>query len=194
VSRKPRLYLAFLAVVSVLAVVPATSSAAQFNWSEQGTFSSKALGPQVLNLAGGSWGSVRCGAAAGSGTHASTQVAYLDLKVTYSNCSAFGFAGPKVSPVTYRYYADGRVDILTPLTIEVSTYCTMKIEPHNNLTAVQYANNGGKLKIENAISGIAHTSSGPAAGVVCPPSSSNGTLTGLNELERVGGGTVGWQP
>jgi len=192
---RSRLFLAFAAAAALMAVIPATSSAAEFKWSATGSFASKALQPQVLTLASGPYGSVKCTSASGQGGLTSTDYSQFELTVSYSGCTAFGFQGVQTTAVKYRYHADGRFDVVTPLTVSVPfAACTLTIKPQANRTAVQYANNGGRIIFENAVGGIAYTTEGAGVGQLCPASGSNATLTGSNELERVGGGSVYWQP
>jgi hypothetical protein len=179
VSRKPKMYLAFSAVVALLAVVPATSLAANFQFGGGQNILSKSLERQQLTVKAGP---VKCWAS-GSGVPATS--GRFDLTVTYSGCTAFGFANVNVSPASYRYNADGELDLLNEVTIKVlGAGCTFVLKPQSNLSSVAYSNNGPRLISKKTISGITYTSSGG----LCGASGSDATLTGDEEMEQVNGG------
>jgi len=185
-SRKPRLYLAVVAVLAVTALVPASSSAAQFHWTNTKTIVSTALDKQVFTF---NAGAVKCTNAAGFG-EPSLSAQILDLTVSYSSCTAFGLGGVKVSPVTYRYHADGHLDLLTPLTIRSELGgCEVIVSAQNGLTAVSYTNNYNRLIEKNAVGGISYTTKGSG---ICGSGGTNGALTGSNEWEQLSG-SIAWE-
>jgi len=169
------------AALALAAVTAAGASAASFTASATGTLTGTQTSNHVFTTGGG--GSVTCKKAHMHGTIVSTAAASQHVTVTYSECTAFGFAAT-VSPGTFELFADGRVDIENTITIKVFG-CTTTVKPQNGLKAFSYHNKSGKLESTSAVSSIVSTAFDfPCSG------GSNGTTTGSFLIERVGGGTL----
>lgn len=195
--RKSKLYLTFAAVLALMAAVPAASSADQFHWSTTGSYASYPLENPVFTLEGETEpsGILKCTKAAGSGALTYTDFSFFDLTVQYSNCALFEFIVWKPLEVTYRYHADGQLDLLTPLTHTLSPFdwCTLTIPAQKDLGTVHYANNYNKMKIDHEIEGISYSLKGPSQFGCAAASRTDGTLDGLTEMGMVGGGSVNWE-
>ena len=181
-----------LGVLAVLAfalsaTVAASASAAAFTYSATGSLSGKALETQVFTTAAGQ---LKCNVAETSGTISSTDFSQQHYTVNYKNCTAFGFASVHVSPATYQFTANGTLHVKNTITINVTFGgCHQTVGPQT-VGSLNYANNGGKLKVTFNLSGITYTTTGG----LCGASGSNGTFTGANEIERVGGGSISHDP
>jgi hypothetical protein len=188
-SRQPKMYFALAAVAALMAIVPATSSASYFGYEVGGDFSSEQLEPQELTFESGY--KLKCSKAYGSGkteSYAPAQSIYLT--VNYSGCTAFGLGWVKVSPVKYRYGADGTLDLRNQVTIDVALGgCSVVLSPQSNLGAVTYTNSGKSVVVENAVGGIAYTTAGSG---ICGSSGTDATLTGRNEMKLNGGYSRLW--
>jgi hypothetical protein len=94
-----------------------------------------------------------------------------------------------ISEAEYEFTAPSTVHILNTITITVTgeEECTITVKPQT-VGNVAFSNSAphGKVIVTPAINNIAYTSTGK----ICGASGANGTYTGKNEVERVGGGFV----
>lgn len=181
------LRMAVVLVFAISAVVSAQASAAPtFTYSATGELTGHALNTQEFTV---SAGTIKCLSASSSGKIESTNFAEQHLTVAYSSCSAFGFT-PEVSGGTYLFKANGEVQFASALKFNVPAIGCSITFTTQTAKAVAYDNNSGKLIQTSNLSGLKYTSSGG----FCGASGENGTFKGNNEIERVGGGTVAFDP
>jgi hypothetical protein len=173
------------AAFALVAMTAVSASAATFTASATGTLTGTSSTNQVFTTGGG--GTVTCTHAHTHGTIVSTAAASQHVTVTYTNCTAFGFAAT-VSPATYELYANGEVDVENTITISVFG-CTTTVKPQKGLKSVSYTNSAGQIIQHSAVKNIVSTASGfPCSG------GTTGTYTGSNVIQRVGGGTLTYDP
>lgn len=180
-----------VAALALAATTAAGASAAQFTASETGTLTATQTGNQVFTTTEGGAGKVTCKKAHTTGTIVSTAATSQHVTVKYSECTAtFGFSfAATVSPATYLLKANGEVDVENTITINVPGLgCKTTVGPQKGLKSVSYDNKAGKIEQTSAIKGIKSTGEG-----LCP-GGTTGTYTGNNLVERVGGGTLTWDP
>ncbi|HEX6153454.1 MAG TPA: hypothetical protein VFZ19_08035 [Solirubrobacterales bacterium] len=172
-------------VAVALAAITATgASAATFTSSATGTITGTQTAAHIFSPNGSS--KVECKKAHLHGTIVSTSGASQHVTVTYSECTAYGFAAT-VSAGTFELYADGTVDIENTITVSVpAAFCKTTIFPQSGLKSASYTNASGKLEMHFALTGIVSKGEG-----FCP-GGSNGTTAGTFLVERVGGGSLGW--
>jgi len=176
-----------IAVFALSAIGAASASAAQFTASATGSITGKATATQVFTTNGGQ---VKCSVAASSGTIKSTATAEQTVEVKVSGCTAFGFVNTHVTPIQVNFTASGEVHLENTVTITpTGAGCTQSVAPQT-VKSTGYSNNAGKVKVTPNVTGITYTSTGG----LCGSSGANGTLTGTNEVERVGGGSVSFDP
>ncbi|HKO39333.1 MAG TPA: hypothetical protein VJU14_13295 [Solirubrobacterales bacterium] len=176
-----------IAVFALSAIGAANASAAQFTASGTGTVSGKATATQVFTTNGGQ---VKCTIAATTGTISSTATAEQTVEVKGSSCTAFGFATVHLTPAQLNFTASGQVHLENTVTITVTgAGCSQSIAPQT-VSSAGFATNGSKVKVTPNVSGITYTSTGG----LCGSSGANGTLTGTSEVERVGGGSLAFDP
>lgn len=174
-----------VAVFAMAAMSVASASASTFTASATGELTGEATSDQEFTTGGG--GSVVCTEAATSGNIESTEASSQVVLVEYDGCQAFGFVSATISPAEYELHADGTVDILNTITITVPLgFCTVTVGPQE-VESVSYTSEGGAIEQHSAVGGIDSTHSGG----LCS-SGENGTYTGSNLVERVGGGTIAW--
>ncbi|HKO37826.1 MAG TPA: hypothetical protein VJU14_05605 [Solirubrobacterales bacterium] len=172
-----------VAVFALCAIGAANASAAQFTASATGSLTGKATATQVFTTNGGQ---VKCTAAATSGEIKSVASEEQTVEVKYSSCTAFGFATVHITPAFYNFTASGQVHIEKTITITVTgAGCSQSVAPQT-VGTVSFATNGTKVKVTPNVSGITYTSTGG----LCGAGGANGTYTGTNEVERVGGGSL----
>lgn len=167
-----------------LAVVSASgASAATFTASATGTLKGAQENTQVFTP--GSFGSVECKLASVSGPIESTEALTQKANVKYTECTAFG-AKATVSEAHYLFHANGEVDVLSSVVIEVpSLFCKNTVPAQSGLKSVTYKNlEGGKITVEANVTGIKSEGSGTCAG------GTSGTYRGNTIVERAEGGTV----
>ena len=176
-----------VAVFALSAIGAANASAATFTASATGTLSGKATNTQVFTT---NAGQVKCTSAATSGSITSTEAATQHVTVNYTGCTAFGFIGVDISAATYLFNAGGTVDIVNPITINVTgAGCHQTVPAQKALGTVTYTTNGSKLVVAANVTKITYTATGGLCG---SGEATNGTYSGSNEVERVGGGSIGW--
>jgi hypothetical protein len=180
-----------VAVFALSVIGVANASAAQFTASATGELAGEALETQVFTTNGGT---VECTTAATTGSIVATASTEQEVTVNYSGCKAFGIANVDISPATYLFTANGEVHIKEAVTITVtktllSGECTVTV-PAQTVGTVDFATNGNNIKVTPTVTGIKYTSSGAP----CGTSGENGTYTGPNEVHRVGGGTLSFDP
>jgi len=182
-----------VAVFAFCAIGAANASAAsKFTASETGTLSGHATTNQVFTAG---FGSVSCTKAASSGTISSTEATEQEAEVNYSECKALGVATTHVTPAKYLFTANGTVHVLNTITITVTktvftAHCTITITPQTPAGVVHFVPMAPRLTIIATISGIKYHSSGGPCGSA--GEHADGTYEGTNEVERVGGGSIGW--
>jgi hypothetical protein len=175
------------AVLALCAITAVSASAAAFTYSATGTIVGKALTGQTFTF---SAGQLKCLGAETTGAIVSTNSQELHLTVSYKSCTALGFAGVDVSPMTYVLTANGEVHIKGAMTTNVTgAACHLTVDPQTR-KSVTYTNNFARLKVAFNLTGLVYTSTGG----LCGAGGANGTLTGEIELERVGGGTISHDP
>jgi|GEM_PF-5779596 len=188
-------YLAFGAVVALMAAVPATSSAARFNFKPNRPYTTHALTNQVFTFDSGK--TLTCTGADGTGSPQYIDGSAFIVKVKYSGCKLFDVKvlNENISAVEYEYNADGHVILGSPLTATAKSIfygnMTLKIEPQYNLSAASYINKTPYLEFDNNLGGLTYTytvfnGSGKGGG-------SDGTLVGSNLLTPEEG-SASWEP
>lgn len=178
--------LTFVAAFAFSAVAVAGASAAEFTASAVGALNGKALETQVFTTTGGT---VKCKTATTTGEILTTESEEQHVTVNYDDCTAFGIADVHISPATYLFTANGQVHIENTINIDVTVPllpdCRVTVGPQT-VESVTYANNGNNLIVTPNVKDIVYTTNGG----LCGPSGNNGTYTGQNEVNRVGGGFV----
>jgi hypothetical protein len=175
-----------VAVVLCVAGSSAGASAAQFTASSTGSISGKATTTQVFTT---SSGSLKCTAAAGSGTVSSLASTELHSTIKWSGCTFLGFAVVEVSPATVRFTASGQVDLLNAITISIPLAgCSVTI-PAQTFSATSWSNIVSKLRAIKNWVGIHYNSTGG----ICGSPGTNGTFIGSEDYELVGG-TLSFDP
>jgi len=162
---------------AALFVAPASGSAApHFKWSETGTLTGTQTSNQVFTTGPGK--EVVCATAATSGTITEAEGEEQKFAVSYSGCKAFGFINATVSKAEYMLHANGEVDVLNTITINVPLGgCHVTVAPQEGLSSVSYANSpAGEITESSAVTGISETSSGS----LCGSSGANASYTGSN--------------
>jgi len=82
------------------------------------------------------------------------------------------------------------VHLLNTVTIDnTGAACNVTLKPQT-VNRIKYSNSGGKRVVTPEVTGITYTSTGG----LCGSSGTNGTFTGTSELERVGGGSLTFDP
>jgi hypothetical protein len=182
-----------VAVFALCAIGAANASAAQFTASATGSLTGKATTNQVFTTNGGT---VTCPVAHVSGPIAKTADTQQHVTVKYTNCTAFGFVSTDISDATYQFTAGTgkNVHLLNTVSITVTSFgvsiCTVTVGPQT-LGTVDYANAGANnVSVNATVTGIKYTSTGG----ICGASGENGTYTGASEVNRVGGGTLRYDP
>jgi ABC-type transport system substrate-binding protein len=171
------------AVFAFSAVSVANASASTFKSSSTGTLKGAQTSNQVFNTG---FGTVSCTTATSSGTVTSTVTAEQEVGVKYSGCTAFGFIGAEISEAKYLFNANGTVKVLNTITIKVpGAGCSVTVSPQGPLSSITYTNKSGKIEESTKVSGIKSKGSGG----LCGGENSNGTYTGSNLIELVGGTT-----
>jgi hypothetical protein len=159
-------------------------AAPHFKASATGTLSGEGTGNQVFTTPAGT---ITCTEAAASGRVESLETPGLNVRVEYEGCTAFGFIGAEISPAEYNLHANGVVDVLKEIEINVAS-CHVIIPPQNGLTSVSYVNKaGGKIEEVLNVTGIHELGNGG----ICGGESTTGTITGNFDLELFGG-TIEW--
>ena len=182
-----------LAVVAfaLSAIGVANASAAQFTASATGSITGKALATQVFTTNGGT---TECSTAATSGTIEKTADTKQHVTVKYSGCTAFGFATVDISDATYLFTSNGTAHIQNTIKIQPTLFggvlCTVTVKPQS-VNTVDFENSGANnVKVTPTVAGIVYESTGG----ICGSGGANGTYTGANEVSRVGGGTLRFDP
>jgi hypothetical protein len=177
-----------VAALALAAMTAAGASAAQFTASATGTLTGNQTGTQVFTASAGGT-KITCTKAHTTGTIVSTAAASQHVTVAYSGCTVDTIFNPSatVTPATYLLFADGTVEIVSPIVIHVPILgCTTTVEGKQKVGKASYDNEGGKIKQTSAVTGIKSTSTGAC------PSGTTGEYSGTNLVERVGGGTLTW--
>lgn len=183
--------LAIVAVLALGAVTATAASAEEFIASKTGKLKGHALTTQKFKTGGGA--TVNCTEASSSGEVKELKSLTQEITVIYSKCTIAGTIVAEVSLADYLFMVSPTfVKVLNIITINVpSVGCHITVEPTGNedLTAVTYKNNSGKIIEETAVTKITSTSSAKtvAEEEVCGKSSIEGTYTGNNEIELEGG-------
>lgn len=177
------------AVLALGAIGAGSASAAQFTASATGELGGRALTKQVFTFSGGA---VTCTSAVPSGTIESVASEDLHFTIKYGECTfsnGLGTFAAEVSPATFTVTATGTVHLQNTVTIKVaSLQCHLTIKPQS-LNLVNFTNTFGRIKLLFQLANILYTSAG-----LCGSEGSNGTLGGEIEIERVGGGSISWDP
>jgi hypothetical protein len=177
-----------IALFALSAIGVANASASTFTYSAPGELTGHALETQKFVTNGGT---IECSEAPSSGLIESTEAIELHVSIEYKQCKAFGFPVDVTAKATFRYTANGKMHFTASLVFTVTGgifgECTITIG-EQEVGALTYTNNSGKLKVTPNVTGIAYTSTGG----LCGSSGTNGTYTGASEIERVGGGSISW--
>ena len=179
-----------LAVV-VFALSAANASAAEFTFSATGSIEGKALATQVFTTNGGK---VECSTAATSGTIGKLGGKAQHVTVKYSGCVGYKIATVHVSIATFNFTSDGTVHNQNTITITPTLFgaslCTVSVTPQT-VGTIDYAISGtSNVKVTPTVSGIKYHSTGGS----CGSAGENGTYTGASEVNRVGGGSLTFDP
>ncbi|HKO38404.1 MAG TPA: hypothetical protein VJU14_08555 [Solirubrobacterales bacterium] len=181
-------------IVVVFALGAANASAAEFTASATGELSAKALSIQAWTFTGHSSipnKQYKCTTTTAQGKIEKTALTSLHMTMFYNLCTIFGFVTPGSTGFTFVFHANGTVDITNKIAIPASgAACSIVIEPQSALGSVTWDNNSGKLVQTINLSGVTYTSTG----FLCGPSGTNGSYTGTNEISRVGGGSLSFDP
>jgi len=181
-----------VAVFALCAIGAANASAAsKFTYSATGSLTGHATTNQVFT---GGFGSVSCTKAASSGTIAGTEFAEQEMEVAYSECKALGVATAHISPGLFLFTANGTVHLLNTITITITktiftAHCTLTITPQTPTGVIHYVNMAPRLTTIWTIGLKYHSSGGPCGSA---GEHSDMTFEGTDEVERVGGGSIGW--
>jgi hypothetical protein len=73
--------------------------------------------------------------------------------------------------------------------------CNIFLPPQNDLATVTYTNVGNQIKVDHALSGVTYTTERYVPGGtsnLCGPGGTNGTFTGSDQMEKVGGARLWW--
>jgi hypothetical protein len=179
------------AVLALSTIGAANVSAAQFTASTTGSLTGKALATQVFTINGGT---VECSAAASSGTIEKIADTRQHVTVKYSGCSGFGVPTVDISDATYLFTSNGTEHIQNTITIEPTVFqtalCTVTVKPQS-VGTIDFENSGANnVKVTPTVTGIVYESTGG----ICGSGGSNGTYKGANEISRVGGGALRFDP
>jgi len=183
-----------LVVVFALCAIGAgnASAAPKFTASATGSLAGHATTNQVFTAG---FGSVSCAKAAWSGTISSTESTEQEAAVAYSECKALGVATAHILEEDYLITANRTVHFLTSTVITVTKtvftpHCTITITPQTPGGVVDLVPLGSDLRIFWTLTGLKYHSSGGPCGSA--GEHTDGTFEGTDEVERVGGGSIGW--
>jgi hypothetical protein len=184
-----------LAIVAALALTAVMASAASATNFTAASYPVKISGTQSEShkfTVGG--GTVTCTTATFSG-EATAASETLTMVPTYSNCTAFGFVGAKVTGFSstgcdYTFYSGGNVDLDCAsghVTIDAGD-CTVTLEPGKNQSLHEnvYTNNtptSGKVTVHSNVTGIHATVIDDGFCVITPGTYTNATYTGTTVVE-----------
>jgi hypothetical protein len=188
---------ALAALAAVFFVASASASSPRFELSAIGTFSGQQTSDQVFTFTSGSKpATFTC-------KEAKYQLSWTTFEFSemgpgefaYSNCSSntpFGKFNATVSNAQYTLMASGAVKLLNTITLHIGgiANCNVIVEPQTHAGAVSYTNKSGKIEPSMAVTGMTYTGVGLCASI----SGTNGAFGGSSLIERVGGGTISWQP
>lgn len=177
------------AVLALSAIGAANAPAAEFTASATGQLTGKSVTtPPVWTFNGGQF---KCTSSTQTGEIKSTAFSSLHVTNGYSGCVMFGLPAQVPGAFTPVYHANGTVDFPYAMTVYVpAAFCSVEIPSQSALSSVTWENNSGKLLQKVKVTGITYTTTGP----VCGASGTNGTFTANNELARVGGGSLSFDP
>lgn len=194
-----------LGVLAILALALSAFGAAnasadsEFTFSATGSLEGKALTAQVFHTAGGT---VECTSAKTTGTIEKVTFTEQKMAVQYSGCTAFGFTNVKINPAEYLFTTHtveaqliNSVHVLNTITIDVpAAVCRVTVQPQTvgtvSFETIKATGTTTNIKQKSNVTGIKYTSSGG----FCGASGENGAYTGENEVFRVGGGSVAFDP
>lgn len=197
--------LAVFAVLAFSAVAASAAAAEEFEASEAGTLSGKALNTQKFKT--GAPAEVECTTATPAGTVESgkLKVPSILISVDYLGCSVKGLGGSvTISLVDYTFFAPNPnplVSILHLITIEAGALgveCTITVISGQSLGSgsgqLTYVQKGKNLELESKVSGIESEITKSNSSLLCGTvgeKSTTGTYTGNDEVELNGGsGTI----
>ena len=190
-----KLGILIVAVFALSAVGGANASAAEFTASATGELTGKALSTQAWTFTGYELNpnnQFKCTTTSVQGKIEKTASTSQHMALYYSQCSFFGFVSMGLGPFTFVFHANGTVDIPNAIKMPLPIgACEIVIQPQSGVGSVTWDNNAGKLIQTINLSGITYTTSG---GLLCGPSGTNGTYTGTNEISRLGGGSLTFDP
>jgi len=179
-----------VAALALAAMAAAGASAATFTASAAGKVKGVQTTNQVFTISSSS--KVTCPKAHTTGEIKSPESPEQHVTVTYTECVAtfFGINAGSVTinPATYNFTADGEVHVLNTITIHSNFLaCDVVVTPQT-VKSAGYTNNAALTDITVAanVSGIVSESTNGC------PTSSTGTYTGSNTVEREGGGFIRW--
>ncbi|HKO37479.1 MAG TPA: hypothetical protein VJU14_03835 [Solirubrobacterales bacterium] len=177
-----------LSVLALGAIGAGNASAAQFTASAAGSLTGSATAAQVFTT---NWVTIKCVAAETSGAIGSTSATELHVTVLYKECRLGQF--PEllhVSPATYVFTANGEAHLKSPVTFTFTLGLCQLTIPAQSIKTFGFATSGSKLKVTPTVSTLKVTATGGG----CGASTSFGSYTGPSEIERVGGGSVSFDP
>lgn len=183
-----------VAVCAFSALGVASASAAQFTASATGELVGRALNTQEFTTNGGV---IKCTKAHTTGKINATASLEQHVTVEYSECTGPLGVKAEVSPATYLFTSNGTVHIKNTITVKMPGLGCSVTVGEQTVEEVTFDNvknakgeHTGKMIETSNVSGITYTSSGG----LCGASGINGTYKGDSEVERVGGGTVTFDP
>ena len=175
-------------VFTLCAVGAANASAAQFTASATGTLAGKATANHVFTT---NWVTIKCAAAETSGAIDKTSTTELHVTVLYKECRLGQF--PEllhVTPATYVFTANGEAHLKSSFTFNFTLgLCQLTVQAQSMKT-FGFASSGSKLKVTPSAGPLLITATGGG----CGASTSLGSYTGSSEIERVGGGSIAFDP
>lgn len=174
-----------LVVAMTVAAPAAGASAHEFEFSEIGEITGRALTAQKFEPeSGGS--AVECNSATPRGVVSASKTEEITIEVDYEACDAFGIGPVAVSRAEYTLNANGWVAVDKTIMIDVPLVgCEISIEPTSNghLEALSYTPVSKGLRVDAEVAGITDTVRGGSGLCGGPGELTTGTFAGELELE-----------
>jgi hypothetical protein len=195
--------LAVVAVLALSAVAASAASAEEFEASETGTLSGKAVNTQVFKT--GSAATVECTKLDVLGTVAAGELkgSKKEISVDYLNCVVKGIGGSATVTLSdYTFFVTpNKVSVLKAIKISASAAgveCEVEVESGQTLGTgageIVYKNKGKNLEVEAKVTGIKSEITKSNSGLFCGTvgtKNTTGTYTGTSEIELNSGvGTI----
>lgn len=187
-----RLVTALVALVALSSVGAASASAAQFTFSAIGSLEGHALESTKFTT---NAGTMECSTAASKGETKATSSLEFGLTTNLSGCKSFGIVNVDNTPIPLQLTSSGVVHMtstfIQTVTGGIFGNCTVTF-PVQTLNSFTYANAGTNNIIVTLVgTGVSYTGSGGLCG---SGTFTNGTLVGKWEINRIGGGSIRFDP